>query len=330
MILRVASLIAFTATFVEYVDAEIAPEITTISDGYSIIAKLPCIGCPYLYQDPSSTDQNSPWVERKDENALLLNITLPFSSTHLSINTAALLTPSTIPPKIYANQVPLSTSKSDLTTMIESNSLDSPGSAPFALSYAYSLHGIQSSPNALLFHFDILQLWSDLPSPPVTVTLDNTNQKILQVVLLQQPLVSAADPSPAYSIIRAALVPRSSSPQHMRQVWFHEWDAHGKSGTSLHFFNRASDAVMAYASSGVWALFIFIAALMGLFVVLCLFCCFAVGAFSGEEYDYERAQVRKRMRKRGWRAAQDDVEKGAGDVEKGRGMGRLVGVGKSD
>ncbi|KAF2851806.1 hypothetical protein T440DRAFT_467579 [Plenodomus tracheiphilus IPT5] len=332
MIFRLASIFALISLLIENVVAEVAPEITTVSDGYQFIAKVPCSGCPYLSQD-TFKGQNEPWTENNNENAKLLNITLPFSSTHLNINTAALLTPSPILPKIYANQIPLSTTIQALSTMLENNSLDTPGSASFALSYAYSLHPIKSSPNALIFHFDILELWSDVTSPPITVVPDAADQKMLELVLLQRPLLSALDTSPTYSIIRTSLIPRTETPTtKMKKMWFHDWDQNGKKGTSSHLFNRAQQSFVDYVNSGVWALFIFIAALMGLFVVLCLFCCFAVGALSGEEYDYEKAQVRKRMRKNGWKAAADDMgrERRGGDVEKGRAVERLVGVGKSD
>jgi hypothetical protein len=50
--------------------ADIAPEITTVQDGYNLIAKVPCSGCPFLYQD-TSKGSNEPWTERQHENALV-------------------------------------------------------------------------------------------------------------------------------------------------------------------------------------------------------------------------------------------------------------------
>jgi hypothetical protein len=52
--------------------AEVAPEITTVTEGYNFIAKIPCVGCPFLHQDTSKgIRSDEPWTERKDENALV-------------------------------------------------------------------------------------------------------------------------------------------------------------------------------------------------------------------------------------------------------------------
>jgi hypothetical protein len=50
--------------------AEVALEITTVTEGYNFIAKIPCVGCPFLYQN-TSNGNDEPWAERKDENALV-------------------------------------------------------------------------------------------------------------------------------------------------------------------------------------------------------------------------------------------------------------------
>lgn len=52
------------------VAADVAPEITIVAEGSNLIAKVPCAGCPFLYQD-TSQGSNEPWAERKDENALV-------------------------------------------------------------------------------------------------------------------------------------------------------------------------------------------------------------------------------------------------------------------
>ena len=70
MIFQVAPLVAAFA-IVRYVAAEVAPEITTVAEGYNVIAKLPCIGCPFLHQD-TSQGSDAPWTERKDGNALVI------------------------------------------------------------------------------------------------------------------------------------------------------------------------------------------------------------------------------------------------------------------
>ena len=59
-----------------YVLADVAPDITTVQDGYNLIAKIPCLGCPFLYQD-TSKGSNEPWTERQDENALVRLVNFP-------------------------------------------------------------------------------------------------------------------------------------------------------------------------------------------------------------------------------------------------------------
>lgn len=69
MIFRIA-LLAAILTLARYVAAEVALEITTIAEGYNVIAKIPCVGCPFLYQD-TSKGSDAPWAQRKDDNALV-------------------------------------------------------------------------------------------------------------------------------------------------------------------------------------------------------------------------------------------------------------------
>jgi hypothetical protein len=73
MILRITTLLA-ALSLGKSACAKVAPEITIVSEGYNIIAKLPCVGCPFLYQD-TSDGQNGPWKTRSDENALVWNST---------------------------------------------------------------------------------------------------------------------------------------------------------------------------------------------------------------------------------------------------------------
>jgi hypothetical protein len=108
---------------------------------------------------------------------------------------------------------------------------------------------------------------------------------------------------------------------------FHDWDAHGEKGTSAHLVSSASDSFLRLITSGVWSLFVFILAIIGLFVVLCLFCIFWCG--SAVEYEYEKAQSGKR------RAGASDVENVKGRFMTAEELGlrsgaRVVGVGKSD
>lgn len=69
MILRLAHLI-IALDILQYAKAGVAPEITTVEEGYNLIAKIPCLQCPFLFQDTSKGTEE-PWTERKDENALV-------------------------------------------------------------------------------------------------------------------------------------------------------------------------------------------------------------------------------------------------------------------
>jgi hypothetical protein len=260
----------------------------------------------------------------------LLNISLPYDSAYLSINNAALLSPSKILPRINANQVLLDTSVDDISKAVETYQLDTLGHVNFGLSYRYSLRRLTDS-SALLFHFDIFEAWSDLPDPALTVKLDDVRQKVLEVVLLQRPLHSAGDMSNAYEIVRAGLVPRpsSSSKAKLHTMHYHDWDDHGEKGTPSHLVSKASDSFVEYIASGMWSLFIFIMALIALFVLLCLFCIFGCGLGQDE---YESAQHGKR--RSSGKGSRNDVERGKGKFlsaeELGIRGGRVVGVGKAD
>jgi|SRR5690242_15554553 len=69
MILRITALGALLSALTE-VSAQVAPEITTLAEGFNYIAKLPCAACPFLYQD-TSEGRNGPWIDRIDDNALV-------------------------------------------------------------------------------------------------------------------------------------------------------------------------------------------------------------------------------------------------------------------
>ncbi|KAG9194283.1 hypothetical protein G6011_04318 [Alternaria panax] len=331
MIFRIAPLAAAFAIVCD-VAAEIAREITTVAEGYNVIAKVPCIGCPFLYQD-TSKGNDAPWIERKDDNALLLNISLPYDSAHLSINNAPLLADSRILPLLYVNQVLLDTSEDDLDKLVASNQLDNLGGAYFGASYSYSLRQLKDS-NALVFYFDIMEMWTDLTSPHLTIIMDKEQQKILEIVLLQRPLLSAGDQASVYEIVRASLVQRKDVKKPMKMyMWFHDWDANGKKGTATHMVNSASSSFVDYISSGVWSLFIFVLAVMALFVIVCLFIIFGCG---WHKDDYEQAQHGKRKSGGGGGGGggRNDIEavrRFMTPEELGlRGSGRVVGVGKSD
>jgi hypothetical protein len=69
MILRNALLFTLSS-LLRHAVGQVAPESTIVADGYNVIAKLPCTGCPFLYQD-TSEGKDGPWKTRNDENALV-------------------------------------------------------------------------------------------------------------------------------------------------------------------------------------------------------------------------------------------------------------------
>lgn len=284
----------------------------------------------------------------------LLNISLPYSSPILEINSAALpilpiSQPLTTLPRIHAPQILLDTSDTHITSLIDSNQLNSPGAPSLGLSYTFSTQRLESSTTAILFTFDIFETYSSLFSPALTTPLSSPQQQTLQLILLQRPLISAGDAPQVYQIIRAELTSRpSSSPKVIHKAPFlftspslSPSSYQTTSNPFIYILNILPTPLLTYISSGAWALFAFIISVIALFVVLCLFCIFACG--KGE---YEAAQRGKRRRSgRGsWSGnAAGDVEKGNRDgigFAKGRflsaeelglrGGGRLVGVGKSD
>ncbi|KAL6711425.1 hypothetical protein ACN47E_004359 [Coniothyrium glycines] len=336
MKLRTTPYILTALALATHVVGEVAPEITIIAEGYNLVTKLPCIACPFLYQD-TSHGTDTAWTQRKDSSALLLNISLPIPPTHLTINSGPFLSPShPSPPKVYAPQILLDTSVEDLASLVATDTLDTPGGAFFGLSYAYSVHRLPRPSAGLLFRFDVLELWTDLTTPATTIPLTDESQKMLEVVLLPRPVLSAGDASPSWEIVRAELVPRGverTAQQGRRTMWFLDWDENGKKGTASHVLNSAEGSLIDYATSGVWSLFIFILAIMALFIVMIIFVIFACG---WNKDDYRQAQHGKRKG-----VSRGSGTWGANDVEKARRFrsaeelgirsgGTVVGVGKSD
>lgn len=237
---------------------------------------------------------------------------------------------------MYASQVLQDSSVSDLAKVVESGSVDDAGGAYFGISYKYSVRRLKGSPHALSLIFDVFTAWTDLTKPALTVELEDAKQKVLEVVVLQRPIVGAGDAAHVWEIVRADLVDRSSvqttdKPRIMR---FLDWDAHGKKGTTAHMVNSASDSVLDYITSGVVGLLFFIMGIVALFVILCLFCIFGCG-WSGDEYGSAQRGKRRTNHRGSGSYKGNDVEKAKGRFmtaeELGlRSGGRVVGVGKSD
>ncbi|UPX17445.1 uncharacterized protein EKO05_0007798 [Ascochyta rabiei] len=291
MILKPAVL-AGLLSVVTQVLADVAPEVTTIAGGYNYIAKLPCIGCPYLYQD-TSTGENGPWASRVDDNALLLNISLPFDAAHLSINNAPLLSDSRTLPRIYASQVISDYSRDDLSNAISTTSLDTVGPL-LGLSYGYSLRRVTNS-TALVFRFNVFEAHfspsthNPLLKTPVVVKLDNPKQRVVELILLPRPLLSAGDVGPAWEIVSVRLVNRDKkgSKRRMKTMVFGEWDEFGRKGSPTHLVSAYSNGVVTYASSGFWGLSVAILGFIVVFVLSVVGCVVGWDWWSGE---YEKAQ----------------------------------------
>ncbi|KAH7132644.1 hypothetical protein B0J11DRAFT_522195 [Dendryphion nanum] len=338
MKLRIPYLTSIILALCSFVIAETAQDITWVQEGYTFIAKLPCIGCPFLYED-TSQGEKKPWSTKQDINALLLNISLPYDSTFIAINNARLYPTSSNLPIVYANQILSDLSSSDLTNILSTNQLESSheislGGGFFGLSYRYTLRRIPKTA-ALIFQLDILELHSDLTEKPIKFELKHEEQKMIELLLLQRPIYSAHEP-PSFEIIKASLVPRTSYPISVssirqRTMHFRDWDEFGQKGTPTHLISTWGTALVDYLDSGVWALFFFLLAIIALFIVVCLFCIFGCDFCKD---DYEKAQSGK--------ARGERRKKSKSDLETGKiifksaeelglmGRGKLVGLGKND
>lgn len=321
--------------------AHAAPDITTLAEGYSYIAKLPCVDCPYLYQD-TSTSGNGTWTDRIDDNALLLNISLPFDAAHISVNNAPLLSRSSTLPRIYASQVLQDYSEDDLNQKIISNEIDTAGPL-LGLSYGYSLRRVTNS-SALVFRFNVFGAHYTPPFPdslnpinPSTTTiinLDDPRQLVIELILFPRPLHGSGDVGPAWEIITARLSDRDKkgSKKRMKTMIFDEWDEFGRKGSPSHLVFASSNSLIMYASSGFGGLSVTILGLMVVFVGFVVSCMVGRDWWIGE---YERMQRGKEKNEGSGLRAREDVEKARGKFSSAgelgmRGEGNVVGFGKSD
>lgn len=285
-------------------------------------------------------------IEPRNTNVVqLLNISLPYDSAFLTINNARLYSSNRILPLIYANQVVQDLSTDQLSTALDAGQLEAShesnlGGGFFGLSYRHSLRRVKTRQNleALLFQFDIIELHSDLTSPALRFKLDDAGQKMLEVLLIQRPLLSASDLSPSFEVLSAKLVPRTSL-SHERTMHFLAYDTHGEKGTASHALSYGTSFLTDFLSSSFWALLGFVTAVIIVFIVVLLMCIF------GWEFwkdDYEKAQRGKR-RKSSVKVVRADVETSVGTEkmkdrfksaeELGLGFasrGQVVGMGKSD
>jgi hypothetical protein len=115
---------------------------------------------------------------------------------------------------------------------------------------------------------------------------------------------------------------------------WHEWDERGRRGTPGYLVTAAVQEVEEWISTSVLGLFVFVGAVVGLFIVVCLFCIFGWGFWRGE---YQQAQVGKGTTppRTAARWVGNDVERARGRFlspqELGmRTSGMVVGVGKTD
>ncbi|CAI6332761.1 unnamed protein product [Periconia digitata] len=393
MLARLNSIVALWTLWgnvAQVVRAQVAPEITVVEDGYNVVAMIPCVGCPLVYQD-TSKGKNKGWSTRQDQNSLLLNVSIPYDSAHISINDAPLYSGRQNLPLIHSSQVVSDLSSTTLSEIITTHQLSSSipltttSSIAFGISYRMSLQDLALSPakpkksksnydpplplSAKLLHFDIFEIHSSLTVPPTAYPLDRKEQKILQLILLQNPLYSALSPSPTYTLHDAKLIPRPHAikpPANQKTMHYLSWDAFGRKGTPTHFLSRIAVGFAEWIASGIVAVLIFVVGIVVVFVGGVLLCSFGRSFWRGE---YESAQVGKRRRgatlgagaaaaaagnggaNAGWRPRSGT---GRSDLERGRrgtvgataaaaagrflsadelgigGRGRVVGVGKND
>ncbi|KAH6625377.1 hypothetical protein C7974DRAFT_425060 [Boeremia exigua] len=248
MILRIAALTSLLSVLTR-VSAGNEPAITTLAEGYHYIAKLPCINCPYLYQD-ATEGEDGHWIDRVDDNALLFNISLASTATHLLLNNASLLTPSPSPPLITAPQVLLSPP-------------NTPPFTPFPLSYSTTLHHLPNT-TSLVFRFNVYALHP--PSLP-PITLDASAQPVLEVLLMPQLLLSPADGVMwVIGNVRLAEREKKGSQRPVRVVMMSEWDGDGRKGSLGHWGRGWGRWVWAVASSGVLGLGVVVLSALAVFV----------------------------------------------------------------
>ena len=260
----------------------------------------------------------------------------------LKINSQTIWPTPKILPRIHATQVLQDFSDTDLANLVETHRLESDhGGASFGLSYRKSLHRIQGSSAAFLFRFDIFEIFPDVESKPVSWKLDSEQQKILELIVLEKPILSAGD-AISYEIIKASLVPRPTTEpgsssrvsRYTQEMRFTEWDEFGQLHTVSHFLSHWGDSFIGYLSSGVWGMASFVFFVMFLFALVCAIIILGCQCCEDDEMDYAGAQQGKekvRRRKTG------DEEKRVGFktaeelglLGRGRG-GRVVGIGKSD
>lgn len=274
-----------------------------------------------------------------------MNVSLPYDSAFLSINNARLYTGQRILPRTYANQVVQDFSVDELSASIASGQLEAShetnmGGGFFGLSYRQSLRTIRTSQGreALIFQFDIIELYCDLTKPPLQYKLDDPAQKLLQLMLVERPVMSASDPAPAFEILDAGLVSRSQNPPtrltSLRTMHFLNWDSYGEKGTTAHALTYGATSFLDFLGSSIWVLIGFIFAIMVVFSLVCLLCIFGWGFWSD---DYKLAQWQKHRRTR--IAMDGDVEMGKRKM-RGRFKGpeelglaeraQVVGLGKND
>jgi hypothetical protein len=191
---------------------------------------------------------------------------------------------------------------------------------------------------AFVFHFDVVDVISELPDPPVLWHLDDPEQEVVELILLQKPVMSALEPI-NYEILKAELVPRTSVDNPTKEVMhFRDWDSFGQKGTPSHFFSRLGSWMVDYLATSTFGIFFFVLGVVVLFVAVCLVCLFASAGAGVWGDEYEQAQHGKsKNRRRTQRQDNGDVETGQGRLrfktpeELGLlGRGRVVGVGKSD
>jgi hypothetical protein len=268
----------------------------------------------------------------------LLNISLPYDSSSISVNQATIWPRTSKPPHVYANQVLLDISPADLQNIIASGQLDIShetghgGGGFFGVSYHHSLHHVHGYP-ALVFRFDVVDIYSNQPDPPFTQDLNDSDQEIVEMVLLQKPLMSALEPV-SFEIIKAELVPRSKNlvRQSAEVMHFRDWDAFGQKGIMSHLYTSLCSSSLDSLANSTFGIFFFVLGVVILFLIVCIVCLFGCNPCADE---YEQAQHGKSSGKKKRRHHSGDVETGGLRFKSAEelgllGKGRVVGIGKSD
>ncbi|OCK77990.1 hypothetical protein K432DRAFT_103486 [Lepidopterella palustris CBS 459.81] len=248
-------------------------DITAVTPGEFVVAKLQCYGCPTITWVGDFPSREH--IITHEENALFFNITLSPSRKELFLNDVSVFPSLPFqPPKIYATQVALDFSFSDLARTIKCTQrpcrnfdgrcacvMNALGS--MSLSYDYTALPVEEIEGLWEVTFDAIGGHDGFEVDPYVVFNDSQQQRL--VVRIQQDVQEKT-----LEIVGAELVERKRQPYpmpgesgglswwekilyyfrpesdkgkepgHVVYLWY-EWDGYGRKGTLRHTLSEIWD-----------------------------------------------------------------------------------------